>query len=152
MPRFRPTILASLVALALWALPQPSGAQVANPSDAVEIMVQAVTNRDAEAVAALYAPDALVLGPGSAPLSGRDAIRDAWAGNFRHGYSNLEVGRVRTERGTDRAAMFFYWRATFQPEGQQPRQITGRSLLYLTLVEGGWLISADMWHRPEQPQ
>ena len=36
---------------------------VASPADAVKVMVAAVTARDANAIAALYSDDALMLGP-----------------------------------------------------------------------------------------
>lgn len=139
--------LALFMAMALTA---PAQAQVADPRDAVDAMIAAVASQDADAVAALYAPQSIVLGPGQPPLTGRSAIRDVWARNFQNGYSVLEVASPRTERGTDRAAMVFLWRATIQPPGEpQARHILGRSLLYFELTDGGWLISADMWQPPE---
>jgi len=41
--------------------------------------------------------------------------------------------------------MVFLWQATIQPAGQEPQQVVGRSMLYFTLGEDGWMISADMW-------
>jgi uncharacterized protein (TIGR02246 family) len=122
-----------------------AAAPVAAPRDAIAAMIAAVTARDAAAIAALYAEDAVVLGAGRPVVAGRDAIRDSWTQSFAAGYAMLEVGRPRTERGSDRAAMVFGWRATIQPAGQAAQQVQGRSLLYFQQVEGGWLISADMW-------
>ncbi|WP_417597883.1 YybH family protein [Pararhodobacter oceanensis] len=127
------------------AVTLPAQAQVANPRDAIPPMVAAVEARDANAIAALYTEDAIILGAGRPVVAGREAIRDSWIQSFAGGYSVLEVGRPRTERGADRALMVFLWQATIQPEGGEAQQIVGRSMLYFTRVEGGWLISADMW-------
>jgi len=117
----------------------------ANPDEAVGAMVAAVTARDANAIAALYTDDALLLGASASVVSGREAIRDSWINNFSAGYSALQTGRPRTERGTDRAVVVFVWQATIQPNGAAETLVQGRTMLYFKLVEGGWLISADMW-------
>lgn len=126
----------------------PAFAQpVAVPREAAAAMVAAVEARDADAVAALYTAEAIVLSPGQPPVAGRDAIRDAWARNFAAGYSRLEVDQVRTETGADRAAMLFTWQATIAQPGRDPMTLRGRSLLYLIRQDAGWLISADSWHQ-----
>jgi uncharacterized protein (TIGR02246 family) len=116
------------------------------PRDATEVFAAAVAARDAEAIAAMYAEEAIVLSPGQNPVAGREAIRAAWEANFAAGYSAIIFGQnQRTDRGADRAAHLFVWEATISPAGVQPRQMRGRTLLYLTAVDGGWLISADIW-------
>ncbi len=139
-----------LLALASLTFGTASQAQtetpVENPREVVALMRAAVDARDANAIAALYASDAIVLGSRLAVVAGRDAIRDSWVQSFASGYSRLEVARPRTERGADRAAVMFIWRATIQPNGQAAQQVNGRSMLYFQLTDGGWLISADMWH------
>ena len=122
-----------------------TGATVADPRNAVQIMMAAVAARDPVAIAALYAHDAFVMAPNRLLISGRDAIRESWAQSFASGYSLLEVGPQRTESGSDRAAMIFVWQATIQPAGGAAQRVNGRSMLYFTLRDGGWLISADMW-------
>ncbi|PWE31666.1 hypothetical protein C4N9_01235 [Pararhodobacter marinus] len=123
----------------------PAGAQVASPAHAAAAMTEAVAARDADAVAALYTPDAVVFLHDGPILSGRDQIREVWARNFAGGYDRLTVTQHRAETGTDRAALVMVWNATVSPQGQVPQQVTGRSLLYLVRVADGWLISADMW-------
>lgn len=118
---------------------------VANPFEAVDTMIAAVVARDANAIAALYTDDALLLGANVGVVSGREAIRDSWINNFATGYSALETGRPRTERGSDRALVVFVWQATIRPDGAAETFVQGRTMLYFKLVEGGWLISADMW-------
>jgi len=127
------------------AIQAQTATPVASPDDAIEVMIAAVAARDANAVAGLYAEDAVVLGSGRPVTAGRTAIRDSWLQSFAGGYSALQVGRPRTERGADRAAMIFAWQATIQQSGQAPQQVQGRSMLYFKRVEGGWIISADMW-------
>lgn len=116
-----------------------------DPADAVAAMITAVAVHDANAIAALYTEDALLLGVNAGVVSGRAAIRDVWVNNFSSGYSVLETGRPRTERGDDRALVVFVWQATIRPSGADETFVHGRTMLYFTLVDGGWLISADMW-------
>jgi uncharacterized protein (TIGR02246 family) len=137
-----------LAALTAWPLAAQTEARpLPNPRDAAEVFVAAVANRDAAAIAAIYATDAIVLSPNQNPLAGREAIRAAWAQNFAAGYSAIRFGeQQRTERGTDRAAHLFVWEAMITPPGGAAQTtLRGRTLLYLSAVEGGWLISADIW-------
>jgi uncharacterized protein (TIGR02246 family) len=141
----------ALVALLIGGLGLPALAQTAArplpaPRDATEVFEAAVAARDASAIAAMYADEAILLSPAQNPVAGREAIRAAWEANFAAGYSAIRFGQgQRTDRGTDRAAHLFVWEATISPAGVQPRQMRGRTMLYLTAVDGGWLISADIW-------
>ncbi|WP_334191322.1 YybH family protein [Pararhodobacter sp.] len=135
-------LLSLTVALAV--LLSPAAAQVTTPREAADRMVAAVAAQDAGAVAALYAPEAIVLVASQPVIAGRDAIRDAWARNFGAGYAALAILQARTDTGTDRAAMVILWEATIRPQGAAPQTMRGRSLLYFTRAGQGWLISADM--------
>ncbi|MCB1395534.1 MAG: DUF4440 domain-containing protein [Rhodobacteraceae bacterium] len=117
----------------------------ANPREAIDRMIAAVAARDANAVAALYADEAIVLGPNQGVTAGRTAIRDSWLRSFTGGYSALNVLQQRAEAGTDRGAVLMVWEATIERQGQAPQVVRGRSLLYVTRQAEGWLISADMW-------
>ena len=142
-----PRLLAVLMSLTVLSGPLSAqdAAPLTNPRDAVAAMIAAVEARDANAIAALYAPDAIILGASRPVVAGREAIRDSWIQSFAAGYSVLEVGRPRTERGADRALMVFLWQATIQPAQGEAQQGVGRTILYFTLGADGWLISADMW-------
>ncbi|MCA0203435.1 MAG: SgcJ/EcaC family oxidoreductase [Proteobacteria bacterium] len=137
-------LLSLTVALAVLLSLSPAAAQVATPREAADRMVAAVAAQDAGAVAALYAPEAIVLVASQPVIAGRDAIRDAWARNFGAGYAALAILQARTDTGTDRAAMVILWEATIRPQGAAPQTMRGRSLLYFTRAGQGWLISADM--------
>lgn len=135
-----------LAGLAMPALAQTAARPLSAPREATEVFAAAVAARDAGAIAAMYAEDAIVLSSAQNPVAGREAIRAAWEANFAAGYSAIIFGQnQRTDRGTDRAAHLFVWEATLSPADVQPRQMRGRTLLYLTAVDGGWLISADIW-------
>ncbi|QYK42945.1 MAG: nuclear transport factor 2 family protein [Paracoccaceae bacterium] len=136
-------------AIALLCLgPGAAGAELAldAPRRAAEVFVAAVNARDAKAIAAIYAPDAVVLNPASPPIAGRDAIGQAWAQNLAGGLSAIAFGDIRTERGSDRAAVMWTWEITVSPPGQAAVVVRGRSLVYFVLTPQGWQISADMWH------
>ncbi|MCB1390737.1 MAG: SgcJ/EcaC family oxidoreductase [Rhodobacteraceae bacterium] len=138
-------VVAGLVLFALAAGFSAASAQVPTPRDAVDRMSAAVAARDAAAVAALYASDAIVLGPGQAVMSGRDAIQRSWGHNLAGGYSSLTIRQAVTETGSDRAAMLVVWDARIEQAGGQGYTVHGRSLIYFTRTPQGWLISADMW-------
>lgn len=140
-----------VTALALTATLTAAGAARAQisldaPRRAAEVIAGAVAAQDEAALASVYAADAIVLNPGAQPISGRDAIRQAWAQNFAGGLSAITFGEIRTERGADRAAVFWTWEITVSPPGQAPVKVRGRSLVYFVQTPQGWQISADMWH------
>jgi ketosteroid isomerase-like protein len=138
MPSFRILILAAGPALA--ALPTLAETLLENPRDAAPAIAAAVAARDAAAIAALYDAEAILLGPGFAPVAGRDAIRAAWEANFAAGVTAIAFGDIRSEGGADRAAVVWTWTT----EGAGGR-FTGRSLVYFAFGPEGWKISADMW-------
>ena len=137
-----------LILILALLLPLGAAAQtpLANPRDATDVFAAAVAARDADAIAAMYIDRAVVLSPNEDAIQGRAAIRAAWARNFAAGYSAIRFAdNQRTDRGLDRAAHLFVWEATITPPGGAEQRIRGRSLLYLVAVDGGWLISADIW-------
>ena len=116
-----------------------------DPRDAAGAMTQAVAAQDANAVAALYLPEAILLGPGLPPVAGQAAIRDVWARNFAAGFATLTFDDIRLARGQDSAAIVWTWTGRIAPQGQPVQVLRGRSLVYFTLTPDGWRISADMW-------
>lgn len=119
---------------------------LATPRAAAEIFVKATAAGDADAIAALYAPDAVMLAPGLATISGRDAIRATFVRNFGIGKNVIAFDDIRSETGQDRAAVLWQWRSEITPASGATIRLTGRSLVYFKLVGGAWLISADMMH------
>ena len=124
------------------ACAQTAPSVIAAPRDAADAMAAAVAAQDADAIARLYMPDAILLGPGASLVAGQDAIRAVWVQNLKGGMRALTFDDVRTEHGTDRAAVTWTWTAGMAWSGQS---FTGRSLVYFSLTPDGWRISADMW-------
>ena len=143
MPAFAlPLILTLALCAAAPAEAQATPPAMAAPRDAAAALAAAVKAQDADAIAGLYLPDAVLLSPGAAPVSGQAAIRAVWAQNFKGGMRSLTFEDIRPEQGSDRAAVAWTWTAGMAWSGQS---FTGRSLVYFTLTPEGWRISADMW-------
>lgn len=121
------------------ALAQQPG--LARPRDAAEIFVAATAAGETEKIAAMYAPDAMMLAPGLAPIQGREAIAAVFRRNFAAGRNVIAFTNLRSDVGADRAAVFWEWRAQIGAT-----KVAGRSLVYFRKVGEGWLISADMMH------
>ena len=141
----RPLLIAALVLSTASAATAQAARHFSRPREAVDAMVAAVAARDADAMAGLYAEDAIVLSPNQPLTGGRAAIRDSWLRNFANGYSALSILQMRTEAGTDRAVTLMIWEATISPPGRDAQTIRGRSMIYAKRVAEGWIISADMW-------
>lgn len=135
-------LVGSLVAFAVDARAEP-------PVDDVKAIAQAMSaaaaSGDVDALAALYAPNALLLPPNGAVVSGREAIRAANAGNQAAGANTLEFGQLRVAGDERRATVIWTWTLTITPEGKPPVAASGRSMLYLERGESGWQILLDMF-------
>ena len=139
---FHALIIALLAMVAVARAETP----VQSPRDAATAFAAAVGAQDADAVAGLYLPQAIVLSPGSPAIAGRDAIRASWTANFAGGFRDLTFEDVQVDTGQDRAAVVWTWVGRIVQQGQPDQTLHGRSLVYLVLTPEGWLISADMWH------
>lgn len=135
----------SLLAVAL-TISSPAFAQagVQSPRDAAKVFVAATGAGDAERIAALYAPDAIMLAPGLAPISGRGGIKSVFENNFALGRNMIAFSTVRAETGTDRAAVYWEWTSEIATQSGAVHRLNGRSLVYFRKEGGSWLISADM--------
>ena len=81
-------------------------------------MSDAIAKGDVDAIAALYAKDAVVMLPSGKTASGRDAIRQAYADNQAAGTNVLEFGGGRALGGRDQLSVIWTWELTITPEGQ----------------------------------
>lgn len=106
--------------------------------------MKATAAGDADAIAALYAPDAIFLAPNTPVISGRAAIRAVFARNFRAGANTIEFTHVRVDGAGDRAVVVWSWKSQIRPASGEPRGMHGRSMVYFVKSADGWLISADM--------
>ncbi len=109
--------------------------------------VEAMAAGDADAVAALYLPDAIVLPPGAPPVVGRDAIRADFAAMLASGGLVVTLTTDEVTRYGDDAVE----RATIAILADGKVVQTGKSLVVWRLVGGEWLYARDMysWDTPD---
>ena len=133
------------LALLVGALAPGARAQIANPNDAPRLIAAAAAAGDPNALARLYAADALLFSPQGQLFSGRDAIRDAYARNYAAGANSITFIDIRLDGDEQRAVMLTVWDLRITPPGQPPITLRGRSMLYFRHVANGWMIVADMF-------
>ena len=103
---------------------------------------RAVARRDADAVAALYTPNAVLLPPDGSPVAGRAAIREYFAGMVAAGVRDLDLRTVEVVRFDD----FALERADVAFRVGDGAVENGKSLVLWRLVDGEWLLARDMWN------
>jgi uncharacterized protein (TIGR02246 family) len=109
------------------------------------VFEKATAAGDAEAIAALYAPDAVLFAPGGQTIAGRDAIRAVFRRNQAAGPNKIRFSDVKIDAGDDRAIMLWSWTLEIAPQGRPPVVTKGRSLLHWKRISGVWQITADMF-------
>ena len=102
---------------------------------------QAVAAGDADAIAALYTSNALIMPPDSPPIRGRDAIRDYFAGLLDAGVDGVDIETVELVRFDDTAVE----RAELTIRAGGEVVDRGKSLVVWGLMDGEWLFVRDMW-------
>ncbi|MGE0501308.1 MAG: SgcJ/EcaC family oxidoreductase [Rhizobiaceae bacterium] len=133
------------LALLTLLLAVPAHAEgLGHPRDAVDVFVKATAAGDPDALAALYAPNAIFLAPDTPVVSGRDEIRKVFARNFAAGPNTIAFTDVLVDGEGTRALILWSWNTQISPPGRDPVRLSGRSLVYFIRGETGWLISADM--------
>ena len=133
--------LAVLLPIAAAAQTAFSGA----PKDAAAVFEKATAAGDVDAIAALYAPDAVLFGPGGQTIVGRDGIRAVHRRNQAAGPNTIRFSEVKIDAGDDRAIMLWSWTSQIAPKGRPPVVTKGRSLVHWTRMAGAWQITMDMF-------
>jgi ketosteroid isomerase-like protein len=139
--------LLCLAMLAFVGLAAPAVA--APPIEEVRRFAQVITDSTAsgnvDAIAALYAPTALLLPPDGSIVARREGIRAAFAANQGLGPNRVEFGTVQVDGDDLQATVVWTWTLTITPAGKPAVKIAGRSMLYLKRVAEGWQIVLDMY-------
>jgi uncharacterized protein (TIGR02246 family) len=148
--------LAALTACQATETAEQMQARMQMESDSVRVVVEAkaaafataVNNRQADAIAALYAADATVMPPDMPAVAGRDNIRatfEAMLGQFPEGTSiRFEIqdvtanGPLAMERGA--------WIMTGPTADGGSSETRGKYLIAWQKVDGEWMISKDIWN------
>ena len=115
------------------------------PKDAAAVYEKATAAGDVDAIAGLYAPDAMLLAPGGQTIAGRDAIRAVLRRNQAAGPNSIRFSDVKIDTGDDRAIMLWAWTLQIAPQGRPPVVTKGRSLVHWKRNGGSWQITADMF-------
>ena len=89
---------------------------------------------DADALAALFSDDAVLVRPGAEPLEGRSAIRDSYAQRppqrmTRHLVANMLVDVESAEQARVRSTVLLWTGSTADPEGPHGRPAQGREMV-----------------------
>jgi uncharacterized protein (TIGR02246 family) len=134
-------VLALLLPVSAAAQPAFSGA----PTEAAAVFEKATAAGDVDAIAALYAPDALLLAPGGQTVAGREAIRAVHRRNQAAGPNKIRFSDVKIDAGDDRAIILWSWILEVAPQGRPPVVTKGRSLVNWKRIAGVWQITADMF-------
>jgi uncharacterized protein (TIGR02246 family) len=142
-PLFRPLlgVLAALFAGCRGESPALQAASRGAIEATVDRYVAASNEGDAEALAALYADDALLLPPDHEPIHGREAIVEFWREGTDEG---LEVSPLRLEVNGDVAYMVGRYRL---PPTEEEAADSGQYVLCLKRQpDGAWKLTADIWN------
>jgi uncharacterized protein (TIGR02246 family) len=115
------------------------------PQDAAALFEKATSAGDVEAIAGLYAPDAVLLAPGGQAIAGRDAIRAVHRNNQAAGPNTIRFTNVKIDAGDDRAVVLWAWTSQITPQGRPPVTTKGRSLVHWKRMSGIWQITVDMF-------
>lgn len=142
-PRFRP--LLGLMAATLAGCGEGAALPDSASRGAIEATVSryvTASNRgDAEALAELYAEDALLLPPDHEPIRGREAIVEFWRQGTDEG---LTVTTLRLDVDGDVAYMVGRYRL---PPTEEEVADSGQYVLCLKRqADGAWKLTADIWN------
>jgi uncharacterized protein (TIGR02246 family) len=129
------------------AVPERREAELRSLQAADEAIIRALSSRDADQIAAAYAPDATLLVANSRPLQGGEikaALREMLADpNFSTRYDTVKVEIARSgEMGYTRRT---YIRTMSDRQSKKLLTEKGKSLtLYVKQPDGGWKIVEDI--------
>jgi uncharacterized protein (TIGR02246 family) len=109
---------------------------------AVQRYVDASNHGDADALASLYADDAMLLPPDHEPVRGRAAIGDFWRQGTDEG---LEVTTLTVEVDGDLGYLVGRYRL---PATDEEPADSGKYVMCLKRQrDGAWRLTADIWNR-----
>ena len=139
--------------LAALALASAAAAQPAGLKGLDEAWARAANANDLEAMASLYAPDAVMYPPDGDEVRGRDAIREHYRGMFT-GFtvSDAKFFNTRYETRGDISSGWGRWSITLTPKASGDAvAVQGRFTAVAKKTGGKWLYIADHASTPPAP-
>jgi uncharacterized protein (TIGR02246 family) len=138
--------LGSVIAAVLFVLVMHAGTARADVREEIEAanvtFVALYAAKDWKAVAALYTPDARVMGPGAETAQGREAIEAFWKGAIESGLGLISLDTQEVETAGDLAAEVGVLHLR-NPDGSE---ITSRYVVVWKRVKGVWKLHLDIWN------
>ena len=124
-----------------------SGADVAALESATAGLVQAYNDKDADAVAAIYAEDAQLLPQGAPAVKGRAAIREQYANEIATAWAKISFVNDAPVVAGDWAWRTGTWRQDYEPP------VSGKYLEVWHRTAEGWRLYRDISnsdaHKPQ---
>lgn len=144
----QPTLLLATALLAAASLPAMS---YADPAQDVESSINrlelALNKGDLDAVAALYAADAVIIPSESEILDSRAAIRSFWADQLAAGADVYRIDVLDARVEGDRAYVSTLWAATVNTRDNRVVTFDGNLASVLERqADGSWKISMQGWN------
>ncbi|PDT39641.1 MULTISPECIES: YybH family protein [Sinorhizobium] len=107
----------------------------------------AFNSGNADAVAALYAPDAVVLPSTHAVIRGTSAIEDFWNGLISAGVKDHRIEMVDAQSGGDIAYTVGKWSASAPGEGSEAQRYEGTVVtVFRRQGDGSWKACLHTWN------
>lgn len=133
----------------------PSSTSTDTPADdqairtAMETLNQAVSGQNDSVAASLYAPDAVMMPPGTARVTGRDSIRAFWATIWPL-KATLTMTPAHIQISGDWAFEEGTW-SWSMPTAAGEQRDHGNYVDVWQRVDGTWLITRDIWNSDQPP-
>ena len=106
---------------------------------------------DAAAIAALYAPDAVLLPPDMRVARGPDAVRQTFAGMIAQASAALQLQTTRVMGRQDLAYSVGTYRLVLTPRSAGAKPLPAENGKFVVVAQrqkdGSWKIAADIWNR-----
>ena len=116
--------------------------------------VKASLARDAKAVAALYAEDAIEMPPNAPLVKGRAAILQYYESEFGSGMNvnSFTLTHIEAHVSADRGYLVGTYAQSVTPKGAtNPVTGTGKYTVILKRVKGAWLVAYAIYNSNEPP-
>lgn len=124
--------------------PQPGAADATGRKAVTQVIdayLDAYRRNDADAIAGLYASDAVLLPPGHSLVTGRDDIRVYWRRGMESDFT-MDTVRIEVAPGSGYVVGRYY-----VPPGGDDQAETGKFVIALRREpDGVWRITADIWN------